>query len=230
MSNIIHRLKLVPQNKLDELIETGTIDQRDIELFIKQQIVRENFKAEEIKNMTPEDIDNFVKAEDIKRLFLDNGVSTENIRYRLGINKDPARKAEAVQERDIVTARAIEKAKEKTSVQEENGERVYNIYTSSNKDTLLLSFRQPELTDAIATLEKRGNMKFQTLEQTVEKFAIEKRQEGSHIMFNVPFLTRPINIQPEGNLAKPAQIKTVRKAFKLMLRELSTMAPNFSIK
>ena len=115
----------------------------------------------------------------------------------------------------------------KISIEEKDGTTHYYIYDSIEKTgSPQSSFTLSEINKAIETLTKRGRIRFRTLEQAVEKFAIGPgRQEGSHIIFTVPFQKRPINIQPEGNEAKLAQVRDARKALEMMRNELSKMEP-----
>ena len=77
--------------------------------------------------------------------------------------------------------------------------------------------------EAIATLEAAGaNLRFRRLLQLCAQFFGEPRIRGSHHIFTMPWAGDPrINLQEDGNQAKPYQVRQVLRA----LRKLKEQRP-----
>lgn len=56
-------------------------------------------------------------------------------------------------------------------------------------------------------LASRTSMRFRDFQRILAAFGFElDRINGSHHQYNHPLATRPLSIQPKGNMAKPYQI------------------------
>ncbi len=56
-------------------------------------------------------------------------------------------------------------------------------------------------------LESRTSMKFRDFQRVLEAFGFTlDRINGSHHQYRHPLATRPLSVQPKGNMAKPYQI------------------------
>jgi predicted RNA binding protein YcfA (HicA-like mRNA interferase family) len=67
----------------------------------------------------------------------------------------------------------------------------------------------------IRRLKNSRNVRFNELLQICEHFFGEPRVRGSHYIFKTPWEGNPrINIQKDGKMAKPYQIKAVIKALR----------------
>lgn len=54
------------------------------------------------------------------------------------------------------------------------------------------------------------NIKFRDLQKLLDMLGFEKRIKGDHFIYFYENLPENINIQPNGNMAKPYQVKQVR--------------------
>lgn len=54
------------------------------------------------------------------------------------------------------------------------------------------------------------NIKFRDLQKLLDVLGFEKRIKGDHFIYFFENLPENINIQPNGNMAKPYQVKQVR--------------------
>ena len=54
------------------------------------------------------------------------------------------------------------------------------------------------------------NIKFRDLQKLLDMLGFEKRIKGDHFIYFFENLPENINIQPNGNMAKPYQVKQVR--------------------
>lgn len=59
--------------------------------------------------------------------------------------------------------------------------------------------------------EADANISFLELVHLLTFLGFTQRTNGSHHIFTKPGITERINVQPEGNKAKPYQIKQVRR-------------------
>ena len=74
----------------------------------------------------------------------------------------------------------------------------------------------PTIDEALAELEVAGkNLRFRHLVQLCIQFFGEPRIRGSHHIFKMPWPGNPrINLQEDGNQAKPYQVQQVIRALK----------------
>lgn len=54
------------------------------------------------------------------------------------------------------------------------------------------------------------NIKFRDLQKLLDVLGFECRIKGNHFIYSYNNLRENINIQPDGNMAKPYQVKQVR--------------------
>lgn len=71
-----------------------------------------------------------------------------------------------------------------------------------------------------ACLENPKNVKFKELLAICEKYFGKPRIKGSHHIFKTPWQGDPrINIQKDGNMAKPYQVRNVKSAIEKLLEQ-----------
>jgi hypothetical protein len=76
--------------------------------------------------------------------------------------------------------------------------------------------------EALAALEASGAVRFRSLLRLCTHFFDAPRIRGSHYIFKMPWAGDPrINLQEDGNQAKPYQVQQVIRALK-KLREQGT--------
>jgi hypothetical protein len=72
----------------------------------------------------------------------------------------------------------------------------------------------------IKSLENPKNVKFKDLLAFCIKYFGEPRIRGSHHVFKMPWAGDPrINLQKDGSMAKPYQVKAVRSAIEKIRKE-----------
>jgi len=72
-----------------------------------------------------------------------------------------------------------------------------------------------EFGDAYAALDNPKNVKFAELVKIATQFFGSPRTSGSHHVFKVPWQGEPwVNLQADGKMAKPYQVKQAIKALK----------------
>ena len=75
--------------------------------------------------------------------------------------------------------------------------------------------------DELYNYAKRNpaSLKFRDLIWLVEALGYRfSRQRGSHVLYDRPGLLRPLNFQPIGDMAKPAQVRELIRAHEEWLR------------
>ncbi len=76
------------------------------------------------------------------------------------------------------------------------------------------------IADDLKEIANEKNVKFNDLLQIVEKYFGECRIKGSHHIFKMPWVGDPrINLQKDGKMAKPYQVRQVAKALKRLEQE-----------
>ncbi len=70
--------------------------------------------------------------------------------------------------------------------------------------------RQEKLLLQILTGHSDANIKFQDLVKLMQRLGFDKRVSGSHHIFRKEGVLEKVNLQKEGNKAKPYQIRQVR--------------------
>ncbi len=63
---------------------------------------------------------------------------------------------------------------------------------------------------SILTGMQDKNIKFRELQKLLDMLGFECRVKGDHFIYSYGNLPENINIQPNGNMAKPYQVKQVR--------------------
>ncbi len=70
--------------------------------------------------------------------------------------------------------------------------------------------RQEKLLLQILTGHSDANIKFQDLVKLMQRLGFDKRVSGGHHIFRKEGVLEKINLQKEGNKAKPYQVRQVR--------------------
>lgn len=58
---------------------------------------------------------------------------------------------------------------------------------------------------------KDSNIKFRDVQNILENLGFKCRIKGDHFIYKNPMIPERINIQPQGNKAKPYQVKQIRQ-------------------
>ena len=76
------------------------------------------------------------------------------------------------------------------------------------------------LEDDIQALANPRNVRFSDLLQICKRYFGKPRISGSHHIFKTPWIGDPrVNIQRDGNMAKPYQVGIVKKAIERLFQE-----------
>lgn len=62
----------------------------------------------------------------------------------------------------------------------------------------------------IMSASKDSNIKFRDLQRILEVLGFQYRVKGDHFIYRNKMIEEIINLQPDGNKAKPYQVKQVR--------------------
>ncbi len=83
--------------------------------------------------------------------------------------------------------------------------------------------RQEKLLLQILTGQSDANINFQDLVKLMQRLGFDKRVSGGHHIFRKEGLLEKINLQKEGNKAKPYQVRQVRN---IILKYKLVVKPN----
>ena len=83
------------------------------------------------------------------------------------------------------------------------------LSTNSRKGCINVSKIDKILSDVMCGTKDK-NIRFSDIQQLLEVLGFEYRVKGAHFIYYKPGIDEIINIQPDGNKAKPYQVRQIR--------------------